>query len=175
MFPYCCRDSRSLVAALRREARAASPHFTVEKITTQSQLVDNTALRERLLAKRASFFGVLALLLAAVGLYGIMSYAVTQRTQEIGIRMALGAGRRYVLEMVLRDSILVLAAGVPVGAVGALVMTRFVASLLFGVTALDPAAVLISVGVLAIVALAAAFIPAYRAARTDPMVALRYE
>jgi putative ABC transport system permease protein len=168
-------DMRSITAALRREARAVSAQFEIERITTQNKLVDDSLLRERLLAKLGSFFGALALLLAAIGLYGITSYAVAQRTQEFGIRMALGARRQDILGMVLRDSLLVVAVGAAVGAAAALAVTRFVASLLFGLTAYDPDTVLIAAGVLSAVALAAAFIPAYRAARTDPMVALRYE
>jgi predicted permease len=168
-------DVRSIAAVLRREARAANPNFAVEKITTLNKLVDDTLLRESLLAKLASFFGMVALLLSAIGIYGIMSYAVTQRTQEIGIRMALGAERRDVLRMVLRESITVLAAGVTVGTAVALATMRVVASLLFGLAPHDPSAMLIGVGILVAVALAAAFIPAHRASQIHPIAALRHE
>jgi ABC-type antimicrobial peptide transport system permease subunit len=165
-------DVASIASALRRITNSA---FVVSTITTQSKLVDDTLLRERLLAKIGSFFGVLALVLAAVGLYGIMSYAVARRTSEFGIRMALGATRGAVLGMVLRDSLRIFIAGATIGVAAALGMTRFVASLLFGVSTRDPLAIAISIFVLAAIAFAAAFLPAYKAARTDPTTALRYE
>jgi len=165
-------DVASIASALRRITNSA---FVVSTITTQNKLVDDTLLRERLLAKIGSFFGVLALVLAAVGLYGIMSYAVARRTSEFGIRMALGATRGAVLGVVLRDSLRIFIAGATIGVAAALGMTRFVASLLFGVSTRDPLAVAISIFVLAAIAFVAAFLPAYKAARTDPTTALRYE
>ena len=117
----------------------------------------------------------LALLMAAIGLYGIMSYTVVQRTQEISIRMALGATRHEVLGMILRESLLVVAAGAIVGAAAAQAAARVVSTLLFGVSAQDPATAVIVVCVLVAAALAAAFIPARRAAQTEPIVALHYD
>ena len=168
-------DMATLSPALRREVRAANPEFAVQRITTQSKLVNDTLVRERLLATVGGFFGVLALLMAAIGLYGIMSYTVVQRTQEIGIRMALGATRHEVLGMILRESLLVVAAGTIVGAAAALAAARLISTLLFGVSAQDPATAVIVVCVLVAAALAAAFIPARRAAQTEPIVALHYD
>lgn len=164
-----------LGAALRREASAANPEFTVRQITTQTSLIDDSLVRERLLAAVASFFGVLALLMAAVGLYGITSYTVTQRTPEIGIRMALGASRAAVLRMILRESALVVTAGTAAGLAVALAAERLVSSMLFGAKALDSPAITTTVSFAVVVTLAAALTPARRAAKTDPMAALRYE
>jgi putative ABC transport system permease protein len=120
-------------------------------------------------------FAGLALLLAAVGIYGLISYAVTQRTHEIGIRMALGANSRNVLGMVVGDSIRMIAIGVGVGLAAAFFLTRFMRSLLFGVSETDPVTFAVIPALLAAVALAATYIPARRATRVDPMVALRHE
>jgi predicted permease len=169
------RDAGSLGAALRHEANAVNPEFQVRQIATQSELIDASLARERLLAGVASFFGVLALLMAAIGLYGIMSYTVAQRTPEIGIRMALGAAPLTVLRMILRESALVVLAGAAGGLAISLGGERLVAALLFGAKAYDPVTLIATFALLLAGAGAAALIPARRAARTDPMVALRYE
>ncbi len=169
------RGVAALATVLRREAAAASPAFVLIGVTTQTRLIDETLFRERLLATVAGFFGGLALVLAAIGLYGTVSYTVTQRTQEIGIRMALGATRHDVMHMVMRRTAALVAAGSVAGLAGAAAAARLVASLLFGVTPRDPVTLLLSVAVLLAAALGAAFVPARRAARTDPMMALRYE
>ena len=122
-----------------------------------------------------ALFASVALMLAAVGIYGLVSYSVSQRTHEIGIRIALGAKREQVLRLVLQQTMRLVASGVVLGVSGALILTRFLSSLLFGVSPNDPLTFVAVSMLLAGVATAASFIPAWRAARVDPMVALRYE
>jgi predicted permease len=165
----------SLARALRREVAAANPGFALGDIVSQDKLVEDTLIRERLLATVGSFFGGIALLLAGIGLYGTMTYSVSRRTQEIGIRMALGATRRTVLGMVLGEALVTVTAGGVVGLAAALFVGRLLATLLFGLKAQDPATMLLAAALLAGTALAAAFIPALRACRTDPIEALRNE
>jgi ABC-type antimicrobial peptide transport system permease subunit len=126
-------------------------------------------------AQFASIFGLIGLLLACVGLHGTMSYLVTRRTSEIGIRMALGAEQREVLWMTLRESIVLLVIGVAVGLTLMFSAQKFIASELFGVSATDPAVLGAAIAILAAVALTAAYLPARRASKVDAMVALRYE
>ena len=122
-----------------------------------------------------ALFASVALMLATVGIYGLMSYSMSQRTHEICIRMALGAKREGVLRLVLRQALLLVATGVALGIGGALILTRFLSSLLFGVSSKDPFTFVAVSLLLASVATSASFIPAWRAARVDPMLALRYE
>ena len=150
--------------------KAASLQFM-----TFAQQIDDSLAQERLLAMLSAFFGGLALLLTAIGLYGVMSYAVTQRTHEIGIRIALGAQRGSVLRLVMRDVALVLATGTAAGILGALWVTRLVRQLLFGLTPTDAGTMALAAVALVGVALLASYLPARRATRVDPMVALRYE
>ena len=162
----------SLAASLRREI---GPRFTIGEVSRQHQLIDDTLVRERLLASIASLFGGLALVLAALGLYGIMSYAVVERRQEIGIRMALGAAPQAILGLMLRDSFRIVGLGVVVGIPAAAFSTHVARALLFGLAPNDPATFLAASILLLAASLLAAFIPAYRAAETDPMIALRDE
>jgi predicted permease len=162
----------SLTADLRREI---GQRFTIGEVFRQQQLIDDTLVRERLLASVASLFGGLALLLATVGLYGIMSYAVVQRRQELGIRMALGAAPKSILGLMLRDSAGIVGLGTIVGILAAAFSTHLARALLFGLAPNDPATFIAAFVVMFAASLAAAFIPAYRAAETDPMITLRHE
>ena len=144
-------------------------------VTTQSDQVDARFAQERLFALAYSLFGALALLLACIGLFGLMSYSVSRRTNEIGIRMALGAQRGSVVGMVLRESMLMVIIGVVIGLAGALAGGRFVESVLFGLSTTDVWTISGAIGATALVSLAAGYLPARRASRVDPMVALRYE
>jgi ABC-type antimicrobial peptide transport system permease subunit len=144
-------------------------------ITTQSEQVNNRFAQERLFALAYSLFGGLALLLACIGLFGLMSYSVSRRTNEIGIRMALGAQRAGVVSMVLRESMVMVAIGVVVGLAGAIAGGRFVESVLFGLSTTDAWTISAAIGATVLVSLAAGYLPARRASRVDPMVALRYE
>jgi putative ABC transport system permease protein len=162
----------SLAADLRREI---GQRFTIGEVSRQQQLIDDTLVRERLLASVAGLFGGLALLLAALGLYGIMSYAVVQRRQELGIRMALGAAPKAILGLMLRDSATVVGLGTIVGILAAAYSTHLARALPFGLAPNDPTTFITASVVLLAASLVAAFIPAYRAAETDPMIALRHE
>lgn len=166
-------------AAMTETVRAAlqrvDPDVPMTGITTQSEQVDQRFAQERLFALAYTLFGALALLLACIGLFGLMSYSVSRRTNEIGIRMALGAQRGSVVGMVLRESMLMVAFGVVAGLAGAIAGGRFVESVLFGLTTTDVWTISTAISVTVLVSLAAGYLPARRAARVDPMVALRYE
>jgi macrolide transport system ATP-binding/permease protein len=164
-----------LVPLLRTELRALDPAMPLFNIRTVAEHVSNALYLDRLRAVLLSIFGGLALVLAAVGIYGVVSYAVAERTREIGIRMALGASRAHVLQLMLRQAMTPVASGVLAGVVVALALTQLVASQLYGIAALDALAFGTSPVLLAGVALLAGLIPARRATRVDPMVALRYE
>lgn len=168
-------NPKKWVPAIRQAVESIDKNVPLSNIKTQTEQIDETIIEERLFAKLTSFFGLLALGLACVGLYGTMSYAVVRRTNEIGIRMALGAQRSRVLEMVLKESSLLVAVGISLGLPIALIATRLVKSFLFGLTPTDPATIFGSTLVLAAVAALAGYLPARRAARVEPLVALRYE
>jgi ABC-type antimicrobial peptide transport system permease subunit len=147
----------------------------VFEMQSMEQTVDEALFNERMLALLSASFGVLATLLAAIGLYGVMSYTVARRTREIGIRIALGAERASVLWLVLREVAFLTLVGIMVGVPGALGLSRFVRSQLFGIEPSDPLTLLIAAMTLATVGLIAGYIPARRAAGVQPVRALRYE
>ena len=165
----------SVIPSIRNEIRAVEKNLKISGIKTIPQLIDQSLILERLLAKLSSFFGVLALLLAAIGLYGVMAYAVVRRTKEIGIRMALGAQPNNVRWMVMRETLALVIGGVLIGVPTALAATRFISSLLYGLTPTDPLAVSLAITVIVVSAILAGFIPARTASRVDPVVALKYE
>jgi predicted permease len=165
----------SVMSMLRSEAQSFNRNLPIIGIKDVRELMDADLVQERLIAKLSGFFAALAILLAAIGLYGVMSYAVSRRTNEIGIRMALGAGASSVVSMILGEVIVLIGAGAVVGIVAAFGLTRLIKSFLFGLTAMDP----ISFGAAAVLLLAvgalAGYLPARRASKIDPMIALRYE
>jgi predicted permease len=164
----------SVVSAAKESLAAVNPDIMLDFRTLATQ-VEETLTRERLLATLSGFFGGLALLLATIGLYGVMSYNVARRRGEIGIRMALGAEQSRVLRMVLREVALLIVIGLTVGLGAALATTRFVESFLYGIKSNDPLTLSLAAGVLALVAALAGYLPARRASRLDPMAALREE
>ncbi|HEY2381089.1 MAG TPA: ABC transporter permease [Terriglobia bacterium] len=155
--------------------RSVDPNLTTPAMNTMRSLVDRSLAPREVLAKLSSFFGLLALLLAAIGLYGVMSYGVARRTSEIGVRMALGAVPGSVLRMILGEVFLMVAIGIAVGIPASMLAARWVASQLFGIAPGDPVALAAAAVILTAVALVAGFLPARRAANTDPLEALRYE
>src|SRR5262245_44627737 len=163
-----------IVAAVRRVLAETNPAIGVS-FQGFKTMIEESVLRERLLATLSSFFGLLALLLACIGLYGILSYSVASRTNEIGIRMSLGARTRDVLWMVLREALLTVVVGVAVGLPMIWAATRLASTLLFGLTPTDPVSLLLAALLMIAVAITAGYLPARRATRVDPMVALRYE
>jgi putative ABC transport system permease protein len=165
----------SLATTIRREVLAIDPNQPMYDVKTMEQRVAESVSVSRSLMFLFSSFAVLALVLASVGIYGIVSYSVSQRTVEIGIRMALGANSGDVLKLVMRTGIVLVLTGIAIGITGALALTRFLTTLLFGITPTDTSTfVVIPIGLL-VLALAACLIPARRATKVDPLVALRYE
>ncbi|PYV15695.1 MAG: hypothetical protein DMG21_14325 [Acidobacteria bacterium] len=160
---------------VRRAIAGSDKNLPVDKVTTLDELVEQSLNETTLIAGLASLFGVLAMLLASVGLYGVMSYAVARRTNEIGVRMALGARRSDVLGLVVRQGFKLTLAGVAIGIGAAVPLARFLASLPIGVKPADPLTFIVVSLILTAVALVACYIPARRATKVDPMVALRYE
>ena len=165
---------RPLVSAVKGTLAGISPDIGIDFRVFKTELW-NSLLRDRLMATLAGFFGALAVLLATIGLYGVMSYMVVRRTNEIGIRMALGADRPEVVRMMLREAGIFLGVGVGIGTVLALAAGKAAASLLFNLRPYDPPTLAVAIGALALVGLAASLVPALRAARMDPVTALRDE
>jgi predicted permease len=168
-------DPRDAIATMRREVRALDPNVVIADAMPLAKHIVNTLYAEEVAASLLSTLGGLALLLAAVGLYSVMAYSVSQRTHEIGIRMALGAEPMHVLKLVVSQGSALTFAGIGLGLVAALAFTRLLASFLYGTTTTDPTTYIAVPSLLASVALLATFIPARRATKVDPMEALRYE
>ena len=160
---------------IRKALQQVDPELPVTKIATFRENVGRTMLRERMMTVLSVSFGVLAVLLACVGLYGLMSYSLARRTKEFGIRIALGARSSQVFGFVLREVLALLVAGLLIGIPLVLGGTRFAASQLYGIGARDPRMIVAAAVVLALIALLAGFVPARRATRVDPMISLRTE
>jgi predicted permease len=168
-------DPTAFIPTIRSATREVDPTLGLEEVKTQTQRIAEALAQERMFAELCSFFGVLALGLAGAGLYGLMAYFVSRRTNEIGIRMALGAQRKQVLYMVLRQSIGLVALGTAAGLLAAIPATKLIASELYELKATDPLTLVAGTFFLLAVAALAAYIPARRATKVDPMVALKYE
>ncbi|MGH9936122.1 MAG: FtsX-like permease family protein, partial [Blastocatellia bacterium] len=168
-------DPLSLTSSLRGAVAAMDKNLAVSNISAMEEITSQSIGQERFTLLLLGIFSALALLLAVAGIYGVMSYAVAQRTHEIGIRVALGAQTRDVLKLVVTQGMALVLAGVGIGLASALALTRFIRGLLFGVSATDPVTFAGVAALLALVALVACYVPARRASKVDPMVALRCE
>ena len=175
LFVRTAGDPDAIVSAVRREVQAIDPELPLFRVTTLEREVGQTLAQPRFQAMLLAVFACVALLLASIGIYGVTSHAVGQRTQEVGIRMAMGAARHDVLRMILVQQLRPALIGVAIGVVGALALSRFLDTLLFGVAATDPVTFASVAVVLLIVAAIACLIPARRATRVDPVVALRLD
>jgi ABC-type antimicrobial peptide transport system permease subunit len=163
------------MGAVRDAVRQIDPNLPLTDVSTQIEQVERRFMQEKLFAQAYTLFGGLALLLASIGLFGLMSYSVSRRTNEIGIRMALGAQRRDVLRLVMQESMILVVIGIAAGLGIAIAASRLVATLLFGLPATDVITMLLAIGVMVTVSALAGYLPARRASRVDPMVALHYE
>ena len=168
-------DPLSVVGAVRKEVQAIDPDQPIAAVKPMTEWVESSVAEPRYRTTLLGLFAALAVILAATGIYGVMSYSVAQRTHEIGVRMALGARRFDVLKLVVRQGMLLTIAGVIVGLLGAFALTRVMSSLLFGVTTKDPITFVAVAALLVAIAFIACFVPARRATKVDPLTALRYE
>jgi len=168
-------DPLAVLPVVRKEAMALNPRVTIDAPTTLYDELKNSIAAERMASTLTSLFGLTALLLAGIGLFGVMSYAVSRRTREIGVRMALGAGRGDVLRLILKQGALLAGLGLALGLLAAVSLTRLIKTMLYGVGATDPLTFVAVASLLAAVALLACWIPARRATKVDPMIALRSE
>jgi predicted permease len=179
LFSFVVRHDRAVAAtlmpAIRKAVAEVDPNLPIRNATTLSRLVDDSVVNRRAVAELSAFFGVLAIVLASIGIYGVTSYGITRRTTEFGVRLALGAQRRDVLWLVLRETARLSATGVVFGLALALAAGRFVTSLLFNLAPYDPSALVAAVSAMIAVALCAGYLPARRATRIDPLLALRSE
>jgi putative ABC transport system permease protein len=168
-------DAAALTAGIQRETKSVIPNLPTPEIRLMTDRVTQSMAQPRFESELLSLFGALALFLSACGIYSVLAYSVAQRRHEIGIRMALGAQKREVLALVFRQGLKLTLAGVVIGLVSALGLTRIIQNLLYGVTPTDPPTFVAVSLLLFMVALVACFLPARRAMKVDPMVALRYE
>jgi putative ABC transport system permease protein len=168
-------SSAPLESSIRNAVRELDPSLPVYNLWSMNELVSKSMVQPRFLALLLATFSGIALFLAAIGIYGVMAYSVAQRTQEIGVRMALGARPFHVLRLVLGQSLGMLLIGIVIGLAGAFALTRLMRTLLFEITVTDPLTYVSVIGLLTVVALLACYIPARRAAKVDPLIALRYE
>jgi len=168
-------DPRSLTSSLTREVKAMDPELPVFSVKTMEEYISSSVAAPRFNTTLLSIFAAVALVLTIIGLYGVMSYSVAQRTNEIGIRMALGAQTRDVLGLIVKDGVKLVLLGLVLGIAGALALTRLLSTLLFGVTTRDPVTFVAIAALLSFVAILACYIPAWRATRVDPLEALRCE
>ena len=168
-------NSAPIEGSIRNAVRELDPSLPVYNLWSMDELVSKSVVQPRFLALLLATFSGIALFLAAIGIYGVMAYSVAQRTQEIGVRMALGARPLHVLRLILKQSLGMLVIGAVIGLAGAFMLTRLMRTLLFEVTATDPLTYISVIGILTVVALLACYIPARRAAKVDPLIALRYE
>jgi len=168
-------DPAQMMSAVRKAILSVNQSLPVEDTRPLVQSLERNTAQPRMIARLCTTFGLVALLLAATGLYGVLSYGVARRTNEIGIRMALGAGRMRVISMILQETGLMIAIGVVIGVAATAILVRFVATQLYGLSSLDPLTILSAICILSLVALIAGYIPAARAARVNPVTALRHE
>jgi putative ABC transport system permease protein len=168
-------DQSTLIAAAQREVRSLDPNLPISNVRTMSEVMAESLARRRLVLTLFTIFASLALLLAAIGIYGVLSSSVKQRTRELGIRIALGATTRGVLQLVIGDGVKLVMLGIVIGMAGAIATGRLLAGLLFGVNATDPMTFTVIALLLAAVSVLACYIPARRATKVDPLTALRYE
>jgi ABC-type antimicrobial peptide transport system permease subunit len=166
-------EAASIASLVQEELRRIDAAIPVHRINTVAEQVDDALAQERMIAALCGFFGIVAVVLAAVGLDGVLAYTVTRRTKEIGIRMAIGSQPSALIGMMLWESLSLVAAGIGIGLPAGIVAARLIESQLFGVTAADALTAVATAGLMIAVALLAGWIPARRAARIDPMTALR--
>jgi ABC-type antimicrobial peptide transport system permease subunit len=165
----------ALVKNVREIVSQAGDNLPLTDVRTQTEQIDQILFKERLMSRLSSFFAALALVLACIGLYGLLSYEVGRRTRELGIRVALGAHHRDLSRLVIGQGILLALIGAAIGIAAAVGVTRFMSAMLYDVRANDPLTMVAVAALLILVAFAACYIPARRAMKVDPMVALRYE
>jgi predicted permease len=168
-------DSMLLAPGLDRVLREADPALRLRAARSYATIIDQSIVTERIMATLGGFFGLLALIVAALGMFGVLAFQVARRTNELGVRMALGASRRTIMAIVLREVMMMVGAGVSIGAGCALVVTDLARQILFGLTPTDPGSFVLAALVLTGAAVLAGWLPALRASRVDPAVALRHE
>jgi ABC-type antimicrobial peptide transport system permease subunit len=168
-------DPRAVASEIRKVIAGLAPDLPIQDVATLAERVNRLLAQERLIAELTGLFGFLALLLACIGIYGLISYAVARRIPEMGIRMALGARRASVVWLVLREALILVLIGLVIGIPLVSAAARLVTSLLFGVSPTDPATLAATAVLMLSIAIVAAYLPARRASRVDPMGALRYE
>ncbi|HEY6402775.1 MAG TPA: FtsX-like permease family protein, partial [Blastocatellia bacterium] len=168
-------DPVPMTAAIVKEIQAVDPEMPVYDVGSMDQRLYGSLARQRLSMFLLGVFALIALILAAIGVYGVMAYSVSQRTHEIGVRIALGARPNAILRLVIRQALILAALGIAIGLVGAFALTRVMSSLLFGVSATDLLTFVITSLLLGSIALMASYIPARRAAKVDPISALQHE
>jgi ABC-type antimicrobial peptide transport system permease subunit len=168
-------DAEQIIPAVRRAIADANPNVLVGNISSLTEQVDASTANQRLIARLSAFFGLLAAFLVCIGIYGLLSYAVARRTSEIGVRMALGAKPSNVLWLILREILVLVAAGIALGIPMALIGNQLAIKLIYGLSPSDPASLLAAITMLVSIALLAGYLPARKASRVEPTVALRCE